>query len=86
MVRGLILGGIAFAAVFFTERQFEHMLPDIAHYDKLREMSGKGPLWREGLEMVLGLFSGGGTPESLLQSALAGLQSDVLRYSQMKAM
>jgi hypothetical protein len=44
VVRGIILGGLAFVAVFAAERQFENLSKDIDRYNSLREMSGESSL------------------------------------------
>jgi len=83
MYRGVILGGLAFGAVFALERVFSNMAADLARYDKLRKMSGQEPVLRE----VLRYFSGAvGEQGANTGGFIAGLGNDVIRYAKMKGM
>jgi hypothetical protein len=87
MVRGLILGGIAFAAVFFGERQFETVRKDMARYDEMSEMSGQPPLWRKAASMLMGFVSEfGASREGQAMDFLQSIQSDLLRYARIRSM
>jgi hypothetical protein len=87
MIRGLILGSLAFAAVFAAERQYDAMGNDVQRYDALRAMSGDPPFYRQLLaslgEMVAD-FAGrrAGDAGDLFTS----LTSDVVRYATMRNM
>jgi hypothetical protein len=87
MYRGLILGGLAFAAAVLAERQFAAVSKDIERYDRIRAMSGDLPLLRQGLEMLRGAITSFGSAQrgeaiGLLQS----LQQDVIRYARISTM
>jgi hypothetical protein len=87
MLRGLLLGGLAFAAVFTAERQFSSVEGDIRRYNAMRAMSGDPPLSRQ----LLGLL---GTQLKALQKAkrpavmefVSALQSDIIRYMRISTM
>ena len=87
MYRGLILGGIAFAAAFFAEKQFSAIGKDIDRYDKIRAMSGDLPLYRQGLTMVRDSL---GSLRDARRGRAVGLfdavQHDVLRYARISTM
>ncbi len=66
MVRGLVLGTLAFGAAFAAERRFGAIGKDVARYNTIREMSGDPPLFRQLLSMATRAASksslmGGGT-------------------------
>jgi hypothetical protein len=61
MVRGIILGGLAFVAVFAAERQFESMKKDIDRYNSMRAMSGDVSLFKQALNSGLELLSSFGS-------------------------
>ena len=44
MVRGIIVGCLAFAIAFAVERMLASMKEDLARYDAMRKMSGEEPL------------------------------------------
>jgi hypothetical protein len=81
MTRGLIFGALAFAAAFGAERLFASMAPDIARYNKMREMSGQEPLHKEIFAFVQSAFGGSG-----IGGTVADLTNDVVRYAKMKGM
>ncbi len=87
MVRGLIVGALAFAAAFFAERQFVALGKDMAKYNAMREMSGDSPLWREltdiGGTMLAG-FSANRTDG--VRDVFGSLTSDLVRYAKMRSM
>ncbi len=98
MVRGLVLGAVAFGAAFMAERQLGTVLKDMKRYDKLRAMSGDEPLYRQGLRQLssfvvqrakqrtpdrTGLAPHGGGADS---SLLGSLQKDAMRYVVMRSM
>jgi len=87
MVRGLILGGIAFAAAFAAEQQFEAFRKDIQRYDNLRSMSGEGPLFKQlGAQALRAISEFGVARESDAKSLLASLTGDIVRYAQLRGM
>jgi hypothetical protein len=87
MVRGLILGGLAFAAVFTAERQLEPLGADIKRYNAMRAMSGDPPLSRQVFSLAAtylrALFE---ARRPQLVDFLGSLQSDLVRYMRMRAM
>ena len=87
MYRGLILGGLAFAAVFTAERQFAFISKDIERYDRIREMSGDPPLLMQGVGMLrdmIGSFGDSRRGEAL--GLIQALQHDVFRYARISTM
>jgi hypothetical protein len=87
MVRGLIFGSIAFVATFALERQFGALTKDIERYDRMREMSGDPPLWRQQLGNLFGFLVRYGNDHRGEASGLAlGLQSDLRRYIRISSM
>ena len=87
MVRGLILGGIAFAAAFAAERQFEALRKDITRYDDLRSMSGEGPLFKQLLTQgVQAISEFGAARQSEAKDLLTSLTGDLVRYAQLRSM
>jgi hypothetical protein len=81
MNRGLIIGAIAFVAAFAAERLFSSLGPDIARYNRIREMSGQEPLFKEILAFGGSLLGSGG-PSSFINETT----QDVIRYAKMKGM
>lgn len=80
MTRGLIFGGVAFAAAFAFERQFVHLGRDLARYNKLSEMSGEPPFLQKQIQQFVARIS---RPcAGLVQS----LVHDALRYARIKSM
>lgn len=87
MVRDLLLGGIAFAVVYFGARQFDSMKNDIARYDALSEMSGGKPLFRKLAGAAIDALSDFGSQrEGQAKDFIDSLQSDLLRYAALRAM
>jgi hypothetical protein len=87
MVRGLILGGIAFAAAFAAERQFEAFRKDIQRYDGLRSMSGEGPLFKQLIAQGMqSLSEFGAARQSDAKDLLTSLTGDIVRYAQLRGM
>jgi hypothetical protein len=87
MVRGIILGGLAFVAVFAAERQYEMMSSDIVRYDKMREMSGDVSLLKQAINSGLELLSSfGNSRRGDALDFLAAMQQDVLRYARISGM
>ena len=87
MVRGIILGGLAFLAVFAAEHQFGSMTKDIDRYNKMREMSGDPSLFKQAINAGLDLvssFSSSRRGEAL--DFLQSMQSDVMRYARISSM
>jgi hypothetical protein len=86
MVRGLVLGSLAFAATFALERQFGSLTSDLARYDRMRAMSGDPPFWREQLDVLLGKLTTYAKTNPKTAGVVDGLKSDVLRYLRMRSM
>lgn len=87
MYRGLILGGLAFAAVFAAERQFDAVGNDIKRYNLMRAMSGDPPLARQGFDLLATyLRSLAKTQRPALAEFAGALQNDLIRYLRMRAM
>ena len=80
MTRGLIFGGIAFAAAFAFERQFVHLGRDLTRYNTLSGMSGERPFLQKQLQQLIARISHPGA--GFLQS----LMHDALRYARIKSM
>ena len=85
MLRGLIVGALAFAAAFAVERVFASMKSDIARYDAMRKMSGEEPLAKE-LLATMGSLVTGSVQKSGVTSFVTSLTNDVVRYAKMKGM
>jgi hypothetical protein len=87
MVRDLVLGGVAFAVVFFGARQFDSMKKDIARYDAMSEMSGGKPLFRKLLSTAFDTLSDFGSQrEGQAKDFIDSLQGDLLRYATLRSM
>jgi hypothetical protein len=87
MVRGLILGGVAFAVVFAAERQFENFSDDVKRYDTIRAMSGDKPLVRQILTTVtdtLASFAGSGADQAT--DLIGSFTKDIVRYATLRSM
>ena len=87
MYRGLILGGIAFAAVVAAERQLQSVGKDIERYNRIREMSGDPGLLMQGVGMLkdmVGNFGDSRRGEAL--GVVEALQSDLVRYARISTM
>jgi hypothetical protein len=87
MLRGVILGGLAFATVLVAERQFESIESDIKRYNAMREMSGDPPVSaqilafvRERLSILLKKYR----PELL--GIVDAFASDAARYMRISTM
>lgn len=87
MVRGLILGGLAFAAVFTAERQFDAVGADIKRYNTMRAMSGDPPLARQAFDILATYAKSLATSRRpVLMEVVGAFQNDLLRYLRMRAM
>jgi hypothetical protein len=87
MVRGIILGGLAFVAVFAAERQFEHLNKDIERYNKMREMSGDVSLQKQALNAGIDLLSSfGSSRRGEAMNFLSSIQNDIMRYARIASM
>ena len=87
MVKSLIVGGIAFGAAFFIERQSRVVGKDIARYDRIRAMSGDPPLVRQGFAMLeRWCASMRESRRAETASFLTSLQSDLVRYVRIASM
>jgi hypothetical protein len=85
MDRGLIVGAVAFAVGFAAERLFASMSKDLARYEKMREMSGEPPLFKEVILSVVGVV-GDATIKSGATGLITGLTSDLVRYARIRGM
>jgi hypothetical protein len=85
MLRGIIVGALAFAAAFGIERVLAGMKSDIARYDAMRKMSGEEPLAKE-LLATMGSLVTGSVQKSGVTSFVTSLTNDVVRYAKMKGM
>ena len=85
MVRGVILGTVAFAAAFALERLIAGMKGDLTRYDAMRKMSGDKPLAQELLSSIGSLITGP-VQKSGVTSFVTTLTSDAVRYAKMKGM
>ena len=86
-MRGLILGGLAFVAVYAAERQFGSFGNDIKRYNTMRAMSGDPPLARQaaGLAFAAGAnYLKAQRPQ--LMEVVTALQSDLVRYMRISNM
>ncbi len=80
-MRGLILGTLAFAAVYAAERQFAVFGNDIKRYNLMRAMSGDPPLSRQALGMLgTALASLAKTRRPQLLAVVNAVQTDLVRY------
>ncbi|HEY1882345.1 MAG TPA: hypothetical protein VGG51_04820 [Candidatus Cybelea sp.] len=85
MVRGIIVGALAFAAAFAVERVLAGMKEDLARYDAIRKMSGEEPLAKE-LLATIGSLVTGSVQKSAVTSFVTSLSNDAVRYAKMKGM
>jgi hypothetical protein len=87
MTRNLILGALAFAAVFAGAQQLEMVRRDVERYDKLSTMSG-GPTLAQRLITTLlnamGQF--GSEREKQAKDFIETALGDVIRYARIKGM
>ena len=87
MVRGIILGALAFVAVVAAERQFEMLSKDIERYNNMREMSGDSSLFKQALNSGMDLISSfGNSRRGEALDFLASLQQDAMRYARISSM
>ncbi len=91
MVRGLILGTLAFGAVFVAERQFGGFtggfIKDIKRYDMMRKMSGDGPFYREMLKSGTKMLSDfAASRQGGSGNMLRSMTGDFQRYVTMRSM
>jgi hypothetical protein len=85
MLRGVIVGAIAFAVAFAAERVYEGMKGDLARYNALRKMSGEEPLGSELLSLVTSLLTGS-TQKDGVGSFISEMTEDVVRYAKIRGM
>jgi hypothetical protein len=85
MLRGLVLGALAFGGAFAAERLFASMGKDIARYDAMRKMSDQEPLAKELLTTV-GSVIGNAVQKNGATGFVTEITNDVMRYARMKAM
>jgi hypothetical protein len=85
MVRGLIVGALAFAAAFAAERAFASMKEDLARYDAMRKRSGQEPLAKELFSTLASLLTGS-VQKSGVTSFVTSVSNDLVRYAKMRSM
>ena len=86
-MRGLILGGLAFAAVYAAERGFESFAKDISRYDELSAMSGSPTLFRKLLSTGMDMLTDFGSNRAGdAKNFVGSLQDDLLRYATLRGM
>ena len=85
MNRSLIVASLGFIAAFGAERLFASLGPDIARYNRMREMSGQPPMLKEILSS-LGTLVGGAARSNGAGGFIAEMTNDVVRYAKMKGM
>ncbi|HKU82216.1 MAG TPA: hypothetical protein VJP76_08610 [Candidatus Tumulicola sp.] len=85
MVRGLIVGALAFGAAFAVERLLTGMKHDLARYDAMRRMSDEEPLAKE-LLATLGSVVTGSVQKSGVTAFVTALTNDAVRYARMRGM
>ncbi len=90
MVKGLIWGGIGFAAAFGASRVVGTLMTDLKRYDMIRAMSGDSPFLFEAVGKVPALLA---ALPPLLNDArretvelLMSLPVDALRYVRIESM
>jgi hypothetical protein len=81
MNRGLIVGAIGFVLGYAAERVYTAVAPDIARYNRMREISGQEPLFKEVLAFAGSLMGSSGANDMI-----AEITNDVVRYARMKGM
>ncbi len=87
MVRGLILGSLAFAGVYLASKQLHILQKDIAKYDQMSTMSGSPTLAQKAITSLLNVF---GQPlvsrERQTRDFIENVVGDVIRYARIKGM
>jgi hypothetical protein len=87
MVRGLIVGAIAFAAAFAAERLFVSVKKDVDRYNDIRAMSGDPPLGKELFGSVGNMLTGTVRKSgSGVSGFFGGITDDVVRYAKLRSM
>jgi hypothetical protein len=87
MVRGLILGALAFGVTFVATKQFAAVSSDIERYNRIRAMSDDLPLFKQGLTMLRGaLESFGNSKGEGAKGLIDSLQHDIVRYARISTM
>lgn len=87
MVRGLIFGGIAFAAAYAAATQLDMIRKDIKKYDSMSTMSGSPTLAQRVFTTVLNaLGQSAAARERQTRDFIESLVGDVIRYARIKGM
>ena len=87
MVRNLILGGLAFAAVYGAASQMDVIRKDVERYDKLSVMSGGPTLLQRLITTVLNAMGQFGSErEKQARDFMETAVGDVIRYARIKGM
>jgi len=85
MIRGVVIGALAFGAAFALERVLSGMKSDLARYDEMRKMSGDEPLAKEVLS-TLGSLITGSVQKNGLTTFVTSITNDVVRYAKIRGM
>ncbi len=85
MVRGLVVGVVAFAAAFAAERFLVSVGKDLIRYDSIRKMSGQEPLAKEVLTTLASVVTGS-VQKNGLTTFIGDVTNDVVRYAKMRGM
>jgi hypothetical protein len=87
MLRNLILGGLAFAAVYGAATQLDTVRKDVARYDKLSTMSGGSTLLQKLITALLnGMGQFSNDRERQARDFIETTVGDVIRYARIKGM
>ncbi len=87
MVRGLILGALAFGAVFAAERQYAALGKDVNRYDAMRAMSGDSTFVSQIVKTLTAMIADfGARTQGETSDFVASLTRDVVRYAMMRDM
>ena len=86
MKRGIIFGAIGFGIAYLVGVQVAHLQKDMAHYDKLRKMSGEEPFLKEQLSRVAGIVMSFVGDQTSSQGVLGSIPHDIVRYARISTM
>jgi hypothetical protein len=86
MKRGIIFGAIGFGIAYLIGSQLANAQTDLAHYDRLREMSGEPPFLKEQLSRVLGIVMSFVGEQTSPQGVLGSIPHDIVKYARISTM
>ncbi|MDQ2873276.1 MAG: hypothetical protein M3R35_09130 [Candidatus Eremiobacteraeota bacterium] len=86
MKKRYIVGALALAGGYWLIKQAISMQGDLAHYNRLRAMSGDGPLREEVPAMLQQIKENFAETSGQLHGVLGSLPADAARYARIKAM